>query len=351
MAGCGQWSARRCIRAAASRRWCCSRCSGRPSSRSSTSAAAATSTPRTRWAPASSAAWPRRSRSTTSPRSAPPTSATPRSASATCSSPRAPAASWPRPGAPRTGGRSSTASPAPTSSTPTCSRRSSCSNRPGGADARASDDLRSAAGLTQILAETGQNLLGLHIDVKASERLTRGILRGHRVPGARGRPPARRRALRPGQGDRGDGALPGLRQGQARPRRPRRRLLPHGRGQPAAGAHGLREGRRPLRAAVLRLEPAAPRRRRGASWPSLGDDSSTYLWRVLAAREIMRQYRADPEALQREAVLQSHKASAEEVLHPADAHAGLRRPLRHRPRAGVGRAARRSTRRSSPRTG
>ena len=57
----------------------------------------------------------------------------------------------------------------------------------GRADARASDDLRSAAGLTQILAETGQNLLGLHIDVKASERLTRGILRGHRVAAARGR--------------------------------------------------------------------------------------------------------------------------------------------------------------------
>src|SRR5690349_5093346 len=51
----------------------------------------------------------------------------------------------------------------------------------GRADARASDDLRSAVGLTQILAETGQNLLGMKIDVNASERLTRGILRGHRV--------------------------------------------------------------------------------------------------------------------------------------------------------------------------
>jgi hypothetical protein len=51
---------------------------------------------------------------------------------------------------------------------------------------------------------------------------------------------------------------------------------------------------------------------------SLGDDSASYLWRVLAAREIMRQYRHDPKALAREAVLQSHKASAEEVLHPRD---------------------------------
>ena len=38
--------------------------------------------------------------------------------------------------------------------------------------------------------------------------------------------------------------------------------------------------------------------RHAAAWrklASLGDDSSTYLWRVLAAREIMRQYRADPD--------------------------------------------------------
>src|SRR6185437_6301605 len=45
---------------------------------------------------------------------------------------------------------------------------------------------------------------------------------------------------------------------------------------------------------------------------------STYLWRVLAARNIMRLYRSDPRALEHEAVLQSHKASAEEVLHPAE---------------------------------
>jgi hypothetical protein len=51
---------------------------------------------------------------------------------------------------------------------------------------------------------------------------------------------------------------------------------------------------------------------------ALGDDSATYLWRVLAARDILRLYRSDPRALSREAVLQSHKASAEEVLHPRD---------------------------------
>jgi hypothetical protein len=47
-----------------------------------------------------------------------------------------------------------------------------------------------------------------------------------------------------------------------------------------------------------------------------GDDSSTYLWRVYAAREIMRLYRRDPAELRRRARLQTAKASAEELLHP-----------------------------------
>jgi len=49
---------------------------------------------------------------------------------------------------------------------------------------------------------------------------------------------------------------------------------------------------------------------------SFGDDSSTYLWRVEAARDIMRRWREDPASLQRLDVRQTAKASAEEVLHP-----------------------------------
>ncbi len=51
---------------------------------------------------------------------------------------------------------------------------------------------------------------------------------------------------------------------------------------------------------------------------TLGDDSATYLWRVEAAREIMRLYRTDPAQLDRIAALQTAKNSAEEVLHPPD---------------------------------
>jgi hypothetical protein len=185
----------------------------------------------------------------------------------------------------------------------------------GRAAARASDDLRSAAGLTQILAETGQNLLGLRIDVKASERLTRGILRGHRV--------AQREAVRRRVDERFD---------PAKAIEATARYLDFAKGklgrddlavvsyhmgvgnlQQALMAYG--KGVVPYAQLYFDSSPL----RHPAAWrklASLGDDSSTYLWRVLAARDIMRRYRTDPAALQHEAVLQSHKASAEEVLHP-----------------------------------
>jgi len=185
----------------------------------------------------------------------------------------------------------------------------------GRADARASDDLRSAAGLTQILAETGQNLLGMRIDVKASERLTRGILRGHRV--------TQRVALRRRVDERFDPAKAieatarYLDFAKGRLGRDDLAVVAYHMGvgnlQQALTAYG--KGSVPYAQLYFDSSPL----RHATAWrrlASLGDDSSTYLWRVLAAREIMRLYRRDPRALQREAVLQSHKASAEEVLHP-----------------------------------
>jgi len=63
---------------------------------------------------------------------------------------------------------------------------------------------------------------------------------------------------------------------------------------------------------------SSPNRHRG-SWEllaSLGDDSQTYYWRVLAAREVMRLYRDDPERLEQLADLHGRLPSAELVLHP-----------------------------------
>jgi hypothetical protein len=183
-------------------------------------------------------------------------------------------------------------------------------------DARASTDLRSAVGLTQILAETGQNLLGLHIDVKASERLTRGILRGRRV---RRREAVRRRVderFDPGKAI--EAAARYLDFAKGKLGRDDLAVVSYHMGvgnlQQALRAYG--KGVVPYAQLYFDSSPL----RHAAAWrklASLGDDSSTYLWRVLAARDIMGVYRSDPAALQHEAVLQSHKASAEEVLHPA----------------------------------
>lgn len=50
----------------------------------------------------------------------------------------------------------------------------------------------------------------------------------------------------------------------------------------------------------------------------LGDDSATYLWRVEAAREILRLHREDPGELERRLELMNARNSAEVALHPPD---------------------------------
>jgi len=85
--------------------------------------------------------------------------------------------------------------------------------------------------------------------------------------------------------------------------------------QRALGAYG----RRDIPYARLYFDSTPIRHARAWSiLAALGDDSSTYLWRVLAAKDIMKLYREDPAGLTRRAELQGRKASAEEVLHPSD---------------------------------
>jgi hypothetical protein len=181
--------------------------------------------------------------------------------------------------------------------------------------ARASNDLNAAVGLTQILAETGTNLLGLKVDVRASTRLTRGIARGRKVRA--------RRAVRRRVDERFDPAkalAATVRYLQIAKRALRRddlALVSYHMGignlQQALAAYGEEDvpyaqlffGSSPLRHATAWARLAA-----------LGDDSSTYLWRVLAAKEIMRLSRTDPAALERAAQLHARKNSSEEVLHP-----------------------------------
>lgn len=188
-------------------------------------------------------------------------------------------------------------------------------------DAVADPRLEGAVGLTQILAETGRNLLGMQVDPARARRIGRSL----------------RRALR-----RGDGAL--VSRLRARRQRVDERFDPvKALGAAARYLQIAREqlGREDLAVVcyhmgIGNLQTALRRYgaddipyarlyfdstplRHAAAWQglaALGDDSSTYLWRVMAAREIMRLYRSDPAALDRVSALQNAKNSAEEVLHP-----------------------------------
>jgi len=188
-------------------------------------------------------------------------------------------------------------------------------------DAVADPQLEGAVGLTQILAETGRNLLKMDVDTQASRSIGRSIARARRA---------------------GDGPLIGRL--EARRRRvderfdPRKALAATARyllfakeelGRDDLSIESYHMGIGNLQG-VLRsygdddvsyarlyfdstpVEHAEAYRKLAA----LGDDSATYLWRVHAAREIMRLFRSEPDELDRIAALQNAKNSAEEVLHP-----------------------------------
>lgn len=189
----------------------------------------------------------------------------------------------------------------------------------GNPEAQASDDLRGAVGLTQILAETGQNLLGMRVDLEASRSLTKRILRARR----RGQDERVRKlvALRRAADERWD---------------PRKSLAATARY--LAIARGQLGGREDLAVAgyhmgIGNLMTALARYGAGnvpyaqlyfdstplshaSAWrflAGLGDDSATYLWRVRAARDILA---LSPEALDATNKRQTARNSAEEVLHP-----------------------------------
>ena len=201
-------------------------------------------------------------------------------------------------------------------------------------DVIAGNDPVAASGLTQILAETAQNFLGMRVDLNQSRALTvriaGAVQRGNVAQAERLR--ERRRAVDarfdPEQ------ALAGtIRYLSAA----RERL---GRDDLAVVSYHMGIGNLTN---VLRAYSSADEdtyvpdlvEQEDLSWvrvffdtapdrnssahellARLGDDSPTYYWRVLAAKEIMRLYRDDPESLQELDLLHGSKGSGEEVLHP-----------------------------------
>jgi hypothetical protein len=187
----------------------------------------------------------------------------------------------------------------------------------GRADARASVDLEGAVGLTQILAETATSLLGMEVDVRQSERLTRKLAR------ARGpRQAARIRVQRAEVDERFDpeASLAGT------GRYLKMAMDEFGREDLAVASYHMGMGNLQTVLGAYGEDDASytqlyfdtapdnnPRAYRILT--GLGDDSKTYLWRVLASGEIMRLYREDRAELDRLTGLQTSAPSGELVLH------------------------------------
>src|SRR4051812_13242737 len=185
-------------------------------------------------------------------------------------------------------------------------------------DATASDDLRSAVGLTQILAQTATGLLGLKVDVARSEQLTRRIARS-RSPARIARLKARRRRV-----DERFDARKSLEATTRYLEFARDNLA--GRDDLAVESYHMGVGnlQRALKAygnsdipyAQLFFDSTPVRHRK--AWnilAALGDDSSTYLWRTGAAKDIMKLSRDDPRRVAERERLQAWP-SAENVLRP-----------------------------------
>jgi hypothetical protein len=182
-------------------------------------------------------------------------------------------------------------------------------------------DASSAAGLTQILASTGQALLGMHVDLARSRKALVKV-------GNSGSPAQFARALRglvkvddrfsPRK------ALAGtVRYLQAAQRR-------FGRADLAVVSYHMGignlqhvlddyDGGRAVPYAQLYFD-TAPDRHASAYrlLTSFGDQSSLYYWRVLGAVQILQLYRSNRAALRRLASLQNSRASTAAVLHPSD---------------------------------
>lgn len=185
--------------------------------------------------------------------------------------------------------------------------------------AMASDDLKGAAGLTQIVAETGTNLLDMKIDVAQSQKLSKQISRSRseqrvlklqekrRLIDPRFDPPqalegaAKYLVFAKGElGGRDDLAFTSYHMGVGNLQNV---LKLFGAGNVSYGQ--LYFGSDPIRTPEV-----------SAKLMEFSDDSSSYYWRLLAAKRIMQLSRQNPQQLAAEAELQSRKASSEDFMHP-----------------------------------
>jgi hypothetical protein len=199
-------------------------------------------------------------------------------------------------------------------------------------DAIAGTDPAAASGLTQILAQTGQSLLGMHIYLARSRRLTAAI--DHAAFLGQTATVTRLERSRARIDDRFDPAK--ALAGAVRYLEIARRDL--GRADLAVVSYHMGIGNLQQVLAdygggssvpyVQLFFDTAPDHRGGAFrlLSGFGDDSSLYYWRLLGAEQVMRLYRGDRAALGRLSSLQTASGSAALVLHPPDRTPGFSSP-------------------------
>jgi hypothetical protein len=188
----------------------------------------------------------------------------------------------------------------------------------------AGSDPANAAGLTQILAATGQSLLGMHIDLARSRKLSRqidGVEAGTRTGLLA--PLIARRAAIDARFDPAKAIAATVRYLQVAERQFGRQDLAFESYHMGIGnlhnVLGAYDGGHPVPYAQLYFD-SAPDRHRAAYrlLSTFGDDSWLYYWRVLGAVQIMHLYRSDPGALRRLSAQQGTDAAGAAVLHPPD---------------------------------
>ncbi len=188
----------------------------------------------------------------------------------------------------------------------------------------AGSDPADAAGLTQILASTGQSLLGMPINLARSRSLTRridAVAAGTRS-GLLAPLIARRAAVDP-RFDPTKAIAATVRYLQfAEHQFGRQDLAFESYHMGIGNLHNVLDaydGGRPVPYAQLYFD-SAPDRHPAAYrlLSNFGDDSWLYYWRVLGAVQIMHLYRTDRAALRRLSSLQTSDDAGAAVLHPPD---------------------------------
>lgn len=212
-------------------------------------------------------------------------------------------------------------------------------------NASATGTVDGAIGLTQIMGETANSLLGMNIDLEQSATLTRRIAkltsqirrwerRGSTAAAERGR--ARLQAARVERAKVDSRFVPKaalaatvkyLKFAEDELGREDLALTSYHMGvgnlQNVLAAYGRKEV--PYVQLYFDVDPKrSPKAYRILS--RFQDDSATYYWRLLAAKAIMKAYRDDLDGLKRRAALFASKASREDSMHPPSENPGYKDP-------------------------